>query len=99
MLEDLTIDTFTGLGEQRFELLAGDAVFPLELVESKALSDQSGSPHSNRIPFSLLFRGAPDLHLPQQIHHLRHPELGELDVFLVPIQPDAGGSLYEAVFN
>ena len=25
--------------------------------------------------------------------------LGDLDVFLVPIQPDARGSLYEAVFG
>ena len=97
MLEDLTADTFSALESLTFELVSGDAVFPLELVESVALSDKA-TPHG-RIPFSLLFRGAPDLRLSQRIHHLRHSELGELDIFLVPVQPDEKGALYEAVFS
>lgn len=98
MLAELTLETFTGLETRGFELFSGDAVFPLELVESEALSEQP-NPHNNRIPFSLLFQGAPDLQLPQQTHHLRHATLGDLEIFLVPVQPNAKGSLYEAVFN
>ena len=49
--------------------------------------------------FTLLFRGALPGWLPQRIYRLRHPALGELDIFLVPLGPDAGGFRYEAVFN
>jgi hypothetical protein len=36
--------------------------------------------------------------LPQGIQRLSHAELGELDLFLVPIGPDAQGMRYEAAF-
>lgn len=49
--------------------------------------------------YSLLFRGAPDILLQQQTHHLSHEKLGEFLLFLVPVGKDAGGYLYEAVFN
>jgi hypothetical protein len=37
--------------------------------------------------------------VPQAIYAMRHPTLGALDVFLVPIGPDAVGMRYQAVFN
>jgi len=38
--------------------------------------------------------------LPQATYTLEHTELGELDIFLVPVGPDGGGrQQYEAVFN
>lgn len=57
---------------------------------------QSPSPRAQ--PFSLLFVSRTH-RLAQATCHLAHPMLGALDVFLVPIQPDARGALYEAVFN
>lgn len=55
--------------------------------------------HAKREPFSLLFRAATrELQLPQQIHPLEHPQLGRLELFMVPLGPDATGMRYEAIF-
>lgn len=50
-------------------------------------------------PFTLTFRGPGEPRLAQGIQRLEHERLGELEIFLVPLQPDADGPLYEAVFN
>lgn len=52
-----------------------------------------------RTPFSLLFEGPASPVLPQGIRRLRHPDAGALEVFLVPLGPDAGGNRYEAAFG
>lgn len=56
---------------------------------------------ASRHAFSVLFSGAEDLHLEQRIYRIEHPEIGELDLFLVPLGPDPkdGRSLFEAVFT
>ena len=50
-----------------------------------------------RVPFSLLFHAASPTAMPQQTCVLRHPGLGELALFLVPLGPDELGARYEAV--
>jgi hypothetical protein len=55
--------------------------------------------HGSRTQFSLVFRGGPDPPLQQRIYCLEHEQLGALDLFLVPLGPDAAGQRYEAVFN
>jgi len=64
-------------------------------------SRQPTRPHGDRTePFSLLFLGPSGDMLPQATYTLEHTELGELDIFLVPVGPDGGGrQQYEAVFN
>ncbi len=55
---------------------------------------------ATRAPFSLIFRSPGERrHAPQQIYTVRHPELGEIEIFLVPIGPDERGMRYEAVFT
>jgi hypothetical protein len=49
--------------------------------------------------FSTFFYGPASLFLPQQTYDLVHPELGESQIFLVPIEQDTRGIKYEAVFN
>jgi hypothetical protein len=51
-----------------------------------------------RQQFSLFFSGPVDAMLPQGTYALRHPELGDLDVFLVPLGPRDGAVRYEAAF-
>jgi hypothetical protein len=53
---------------------------------------------ARRQPFSLVFRGPGEELLPQSTYLLEHPELGALQIFLVPISRDEGGARYEAVF-
>jgi hypothetical protein len=99
MLDAMTLETFTSLSDRVFELVQPDGVTrSLELIEAAALSDRP-NPGTGRLPLSLIFQAPPDLQLPQRMYPLRHPELAEQEFFLVPIQPNAQGPLYEAVFN
>ena len=66
---------------------------PVELT----LSSVDESPHArpDHPAFSLIFRASQSAPQPQQIFTLRHTELGELDLFLVPVGPEE----YQAVIN
>ena len=50
-------------------------------------------------PFSLILRGPATPFLPQATYAMRHPRLGPIELFLVPIGRDAGNTRYEATFN
>ena len=52
-----------------------------------------------RVPFSLLFHAPAGTDAPQQTFALRHAELGELELFMVPLGPDELGARYEAVIG
>jgi hypothetical protein len=49
--------------------------------------------------FSIVLKSALPGHLPQAIYTVEHPQMGSMDLFLVPIGPREGGMCYEAVFN
>jgi hypothetical protein len=87
---------FEPLLHERFRI-AAEAAEPFE-AELIAVSG-SRSPGSSRPQFSVLFRGGPSPPLPQGIHRLEHATLGRLELFLVPLGPDASGQRYEAVFT
>ena len=48
---------------------------------------------------SRVFRGPEAPILPQAIYSLELESLGRLEIFLVPVGPQAGGMGYEAVFS
>jgi len=97
----LTHDLFAGRVGESFEV-SGDGVpaVTMELAEVAEGSEPGGrGPHGEeRSQFSLVFRGPAGRVLPQAIYRLAHAELGELELFLVPLGPDAQGSRYEAAF-
>jgi hypothetical protein len=101
MLETFTRETFAPFLGETFRLgLDGGGDLELALIEATDLS-QRGSPRgpgAPRAPFSVVFRGPRETHLPQRIYRLRHDRLGAFELFLVPIGPDAVGMRYEAVF-
>ncbi len=66
----------------------------LRLVEA---SDRGTS--ARQEIFALLFHGPGGCFLPQGIYRLEHDDLGEIDLFLVPVGQDQEGFQYEAVFN
>lgn len=98
MLENLTAATFQPLQGSTFRLPLEDRdPLTLELIEVSCL----GVPGSEgREQFSLLFRGPAEPLLAQHLWRLEHESLGRLELFLVPIGPDAEGRhRYEAVFT
>jgi hypothetical protein len=92
MLENLTVDDFRPLQGDRFRIAPdGASAFEVELVEVTEIPRDPGG----RAPFSLVFQGGPNPPVEQRIYRVEHDELGELDIFLVPIAVDR----YEAVFS
>jgi hypothetical protein len=49
--------------------------------------------------FSLMFKAADELPPFTSIHSIKHPALGEFDLFLTPRKTDDGELFYEAVIN
>jgi hypothetical protein len=49
--------------------------------------------------FSAFFDGPAAPHLQQSLYHLSHEQMGEFDIFLVPVAKVGEGFRYEAVFN
>jgi hypothetical protein len=71
----------------------------LELVEVTAFGCEGAPPGAVRQPFSLVFRGPKGASYPQRIYRLEHEQMGVMEIFLVPLGPDAEGTRYEAIFN
>ena len=94
-LASLTAEDFRPLVGTRFRVGAGPIAS--ELIEVNELDGTAGP--GLRSPFSLVFRGPLEPFVPQGIYRLEHGQLGELDLFLVPIGPDQAGMRYEAVFG
>lgn len=91
MTARFTSETFADRIGEIFEVVPADGP-PLELVLAECEADRyEGS-------FSLLFHALDGRLEPQQTFRARHAELGEFDLFLVPLGPDERGMRYEAVF-
>jgi len=95
-LSSLTAATFRDRVGDRFA--TGPDGPQLELAEVVE-HPQHAVPGSGRTPFVLLFRGPGDRPLAQGTQPLRHAELGDLALFLVPVGSGPDGMRYEAVFS
>ena len=86
---------FAACVNQDFEIATRGAPLVLQLSEARARP----APDAGRDPFTLTFRGAPELRLPQGIYKMTNAQLGEMEIFLVQIAADQTCSTFEAVFN
>jgi hypothetical protein len=98
-LNELRCADFVPLVGQVFRVSLADAEpIPLALVSATEM----GAPRSpeERRPFSLIFLGPESTHyLRQGVYRLEHAQLDGLDLFIVPIGPQAGRMQYEAIFT
>ena len=92
MLETFTHAHFTPLLGEAFDAEGAE----LKLTEVEALGS---NPSAQRQAFSLLFHGPRAPLLEQRIYSLEHASLRRLEIFLVPIGPDAQGQRYQAIFS
>lgn len=87
------------LVNETFTLTAGSETLELVLAEVRDLGVRA-TPEGPLENYSLMFRSAVrDRYAPQATYRLDQARLGSLEVFLVPLGPDAEGMRYEAVFN
>lgn len=98
MLQHLTPSSFSEhLGTPFRISYGGEAPVEAVLYEVKLHEEHDGP---RKQPFSIYLRTASrGPVLPQRIYQLEHKKMGTMEIFLVPIGPDAQGMRYEAVFN
>jgi hypothetical protein len=95
-LDKVECAQFAACLNQAFEIVFPDGTLPVKLSEARPLGVR---PESIREPFSLTFVAGRPLRLPQGIYKMRHPQLGEMELFLVQVAVDQNSSTFEAVFN
>jgi hypothetical protein len=98
-LEQLESQDFIPYLNQTFSVqLRGMEPIGLELV--LVTESRKGFRPEGRQPFALHFLGPlSDKYLLQNMYRLEHPEMGALDIFLVPLGLQAGRMRYEAIFG
>ena len=89
--------TFAACLNQDFEIVFTDGTLPVKLSEAKPWGP--AQPANVRQPFALTFVLNRPLRLPQGTYKMRHPQLGEMEIFLVQVAADQTSSTFEAVFN
>jgi len=106
MQDILTAPVFSQHLDQIFTIHI-DGMDPVELtlteVEITKLSTLDAryglSPEEWRTPFSLMFRGPYDPLLPQRLYDFSHPEMGDFQIFIVPLGRGKTGTTYQSVFT
>jgi len=101
MSENLQFKDFHPLLNQEFQIEQEPGkLIPAELIEAIELKPYfADSDDETRTPFSIVFRAGRDIQLVQKTYLIKHDELGENQIFIVPLQPDGDGAYFEAVFT
>ena len=98
MLDQLTSESFSSHLNQNFTIILPEGMsISAELIEITV--NKTAGESSRRKSFSLVFRTDGEQKFDQGIYKVRHENMPELDIFLVPIGPDSKGLCYEAIFN
>ena len=103
-LDTLTAADFTTYTGRSFEIHYGQS----EAI-SVTLTNVREAPYvrvnvpNTRQGFSLLFQSSIRQYLPQGVYRLTEPDFnaahGEIELFMVPLAPNAEGVQYEVIFN
>ncbi|WP_417673776.1 DUF6916 family protein [Roseibium sp.] len=93
--EYLTITNFEELKDRTFTVVSSEPPVVLKLVEVKKM----GSGEREGGAFSVLWQGPSEPFLPQSIYRFSQAELGEHELFIVPVAEKTDGFQYESVFT
>ncbi|WP_346897699.1 DUF6916 family protein [uncultured Roseibium sp.] len=93
--EHLTMTNFEELKDRTFTVVSAELPVVLELVEVKKM----GSGEREGGAFSVLWQGPSEPFLPQSIYRFSQAELGEHELFIVPVAEKTDGFQYESVFT
>jgi hypothetical protein len=95
MEASLTHEEFSQHANTNFQVQVDENTnVPLELTD---VSEIKLYPQQEE--FTVVFRGPSDMFLGQGIRNFTHDQMGEFELFIVPIRQDAQGFYYEAIFN
>jgi hypothetical protein len=95
MEASLTHETFSRNANTEFRVVIDENTsVPLELTNVSELKL-----YPQQEEFALEFRGPLNMFLDQGVRNLSHDQIGEFELFIVPIKQDERGFYYEAIFN
>ena len=95
MEASLTHEEFSKHANTKFQVQADENTqVDLELI---SISELKLYPQQEE--FSLVFRGPSDAFLGQGARLFTHEQMGQFELFIVPIRQDGQGFYYEAIFN
>ncbi len=95
MEASLTHEEFTKNANTKFQVQAGENNH-VEL-ELTGVSELKVYPQQEE--FALEFRGPSNMFLGQGVRSFMHDQMGQFELFIVPVKQDEQGFYYEAVFN
>lgn len=78
--------------------LDGFEAIKMELINLESMRPNNPGDDS-RQSFSVMFQGPMEPRLNQGIYALENESMGRIEIFLVPIETNATGVQYEAIFN
>ena len=95
MEASLTHEEFSRYANTKFHAQIDETnVVQLELVEISPLKV-----YPRQEEFSIVFLGPLNAFLGQGVRPFSHEQLGEFELFIVPVRQDDKGFYYEAIFN
>jgi hypothetical protein len=95
MEASLTHEEFSQHANSKFQVLVDqDNSVEMELAQVSELKI-----YPEQEEFTIVFRGPLNAYLGQGTRMFKHEQMGEFEIFIVPIAQDARGYEYEAVFN
>ena len=98
-LKNVTVDDFTDLVGQKFHLQAEDgAGIHARLIEANSPKTRRGL-RFRREHFSIVFDVPVGPELTQAQYRLTHPQIGSIDLFMVPVDLPSKHCRLEAVFT
>ena len=95
MEPSLTHEEFSKNANTKFQVQADENTrVELELIKISELKL-----HPQQEEFAVQFRGPLNIFLSQGVRDFSHDQMGQFELFIVPIREDEQGFYYEAVFN
>ena len=95
MEASLTHEAFTQQAGTKFKVQVDENTgVELELAEVSELKL-----YPRQEEFTIVFRGPSNAFLDQGVRLFTHDQIGDFELFIVPIRQDEQGFYYEAVFN
>lgn len=92
-------EDFARAEKQEFDVFVGETSVAMTLITIEPFKTPQGQ---MREAFSLIFKSASPIVLPQKIYPMRNRSLADaqkVDVFIVPVGREKDGVLYQAIFN
>ena len=97
MHDTLTMEIFSPLVNEEFNVYIGDTALSARLLEVTPLRASRDDPDHQA--WSLVFQFPPQQLFDQGTYEFEHADTGRMAVFVVPIGQDENGVRYQAIFN